>query len=473
MLEEKLRQASEANAKNSKRILLIFAIAAVVFITFILVISFVDFSAPSPAPETAISVKAISQEESSQLRKQFMDKLHVYKDEIEPALIDANIKAWDAKKEFVIASLKDKAVASFATGDYAGALKELSDSEIMARQILAQAKDLFASRFSMAESALAADNYNEAKLHITKALLVKPNDPKAHELDKQINTLPQIIALLKKAAIARTENNPEKEYAAVAEAFNIAPHRQSLKQRKEMLAETIKERQFAPLIALGLANVEKRKLRAARANYQKAKSLYPARSELHVLNEAIGKLAAVLNLGHVIAQGKTAIAQDDWVKARSVYAAGATRHPDNKTILDGLQLSSKLVNLHQVLSDYISRSERLSSQNISADAQNAIIQARVFTRNSPSLSRKAATLDALLAQANVKIPVTVKSDNQTYILVRGVGKVGTTQERIIQLKPGAYTFEGLREGYKSKLVEVRIPVGTSSFGVEVVCDERI
>jgi len=74
---------------------------------------------------------------------------------------------------------------------------------------------------------------------------------------------------------------------------------------------------------------------------------------------------------------------------------------------------------------------------------------------------------------NVKIPVTVTSDNQTFILVRGVGKVGVTQQRTIQLKAGVYTFEGMREGYKSKLVELRIPIGSDSIGVRIVCDERI
>jgi len=304
-------------------------------------------------------------------------------------------------------------------------------------------------------------------------LLLKPDKPEALKLAQRIDALPKTIALLKKAAIARTENNLEKEYAAVAEALKIAPDRQGLKQREATLKESIKESQFAPLVARGLANVKGEKLQAARANYKKANQLYPGRSELRILNESINRLAIALDLETAKTHGKAAIARDQWEKAQSIYAAAAKRHPDDKTILDGLQLSNKLVSLRRALSNYLRQPERLSSRNVAAGARQTLVQARIFAQNSKSLTQKATELDTLLATVNVKIPVTVTSDNQTYILVRGVGKVGLTQQRTIQLKAGTYTFEGLREGYKSKLVEVRIPIGSRSFGVKVICDERI
>ena len=240
-----------------------------------------------------------------------------------------------------------------------------------------------------------------------------------------------------------------------------------------MLAEKIRGSRFSALIARGLANVEKRRIKPARSNYQQAKAIYPERPELRVLNKAIGKLADGMDLDRAIAQGKAAIARDDWIKARSIYTAAAKKHPDNKTILDGLQLSDRIVSLQSELAAHIRHSLRLSSPNVSAAAQDLLIQAKVFSRNSATLSRQTSELYGLIANMNKKISVTVKSDNQTFILVRGVGKVGITQQRTIQLKPGVYTFEGIRKGYISKLVEVRIPIGTRSLGVEIVCDERI
>jgi len=473
MLEEKIRQAGQAHAKSSKRMLTVIAIVACSIAVVIAAIWFFDDASPAQGPENAVAVESTAPQDDSKLREQFKQQLRAYETDIAPALAEANLKAWNANSEQEINTLQDNATAAFATGDYMAALQSLARLGSLAKQVLVQRDDIFSSQFTLAEQALAADKTSEAKLHIGKALQVKSDNPEALKLAQRIDALPKILALLKKASIAHTENNPEKEYAAVVEVFKLAPDRPGLTQRKQALAEQIRENQFAPLIDHGLEQVKKRQLRAARASFDAAKRLYPGRSELHVLQEAIGKLAVSLDLGAAIRRGKAAIAQDDWLKARSVYAAAIKRHPDNKTIQDGLQLSNKLVSLHGSISNYLNRPERLSALNVAAAAQQVLDQARFFVRNSQSLAKKAAALRAMLANANVKIPVTVTSDHQTYILVRGVGKVGLTEERIIQLKPGIYTFEGVRKGYKSKLVEVRIPIGASSFGVNVICDERI
>ena len=90
-----------------------------------------------------------------------------------------------------------------------------------------------------------------------------------------------------------------------------------------------------------------------------------------------------------------------------------------------------------------------------------------------SLTNQAADLNKLLDQMNKKQKVFVVSDNQTFVKVRGVGQVGLTPGRSIKLKPGNYTFEGSRKGYKSKLVKVLIPLGQNNTEVTMICDEPI
>ena len=74
---------------------------------------------------------------------------------------------------------------------------------------------------------------------------------------------------------------------------------------------------------------------------------------------------------------------------------------------------------------------------------------------------------------NKKISVEIVSDNQTNILVRGVGIVGITQLKTIQLTPGHYTFEGKRKGFKSKLIDVLIHYDQTSYRVSIRGDEPI
>ena len=51
--------------------------------------------------------------------------------------------------------------------------------------------------------------------------------------------------------------------------------------------------------------------------------------------------------------------------------------------------------------------------------------------------------------------------------------IGRTRARTIELRPGEYVFEGKREGYRSKLVEVVVQANAGApVEVRIVCDER-
>jgi tetratricopeptide (TPR) repeat protein len=473
MLEKKLERASEASAKQNTRMVAIFFVALLSCIAIIVLISTFNSKMPQPGSSEVVPVHAADPVEQSGLREQFMKRLQAYETELKPDIIDANLKNWNLEKDAEITSFKEAAISAFGMGDYAAALEHLTKLGEVARLTLEERDALFSSEITAARLALNQDNHTTGKLHITKALQLKPGDQEAQDIEQKLDALPELLALLKRAEVAGIENNPEKEFAALAEAVKLAPHRDELKQRRDELAERIRENRFLVLISSGLFSVDKKELRAARSSYKQANTLFPGRSELRVLNEGIVKASAALDLKQSIALTKKAAAQDDWVRAQSVYSGAAKRHPKEKRIVDGLQLSNRLVELQQAVADYISRSERLSSGNVFEAAQNTAIQAAVFAPYSLSLKEKVVELKELLASMNVEIPVFVKSDNQTYILVRGVGKVGLTHGRNIQLKPGEYTFEGSRTGYKSKLVRVRLPVGKASFQVEVICDERI
>jgi hypothetical protein len=65
------------------------------------------------------------------------------------------------------------------------------------------------------------------------------------------------------------------------------------------------------------------------------------------------------------------------------------------------------------------------------------------------------------------------SDNMTDVRVRGIGKLGVILHKTIQLKPGNYTFEGTRKGFKSKLLQVLIPYDQNNYSVSIICDESI
>ena len=138
-----------------------------------------------------------------------------------------------------------------------------------------------------------------------------------------------------------------------------------------------------------------------------------------------------------------------------------------------LKTSNQIIKFKALFSIYIKDPYKLANEKNIEEIQIAIEQTRDISLLSKTLEKKRQVVTENLAKMNNKIPVDVISDQKTYVLVRGVGKVGAIEKKTIQLRPGNYIFEGQREGFKSKLVKVFIPIEQTSFTVKVVCDEPI
>ena len=447
MLEQKLEQASQASVKDRKRIVAITSFVLLCAIAMVMLISGLNDQAQQP-PSSELQISSQQSAESdSALRNQFMQRLQAYESEIEPALSSANLKKWDQPRDVEITTVKDETISAFAVGEYASALGSLTRLEALAGQALAARDAMSASEVALARQAVNADDYTQGKLHISRALMLKQDDEQALALKAMIVTLPELLALLKAADVAAIENNLEKEYAAVAEAFNIAPQRQGLKERRDALHDKIRESRFTALIAAGLLNLEKKQISAARRNYAQAKALFPQRSELKVLKQGIISVADELDLNQAKKQAKKAIDEDDWQTAEQLYAQALQRHPEEKAMRDGLQLASRIVALQRDITDYIQRPERLASANIFGAAEDKLIQASVLTAHSTMLAEKSGALKEVLASMRVKMLVFVKSDNKTYSVVTGVGNVVLTHGSENALIPGVYNIEGSRWSY--------------------------
>jgi len=474
MIKEKLRQAGIQSAAGRRKRALWLLVGGL--LVAMAIVALPRLFQPSPVTET---IQLVSPHQKSppvdqaKLREAFVTQLQAYQNTFEATLADANLKQWNNEQDAALTALRLAAMTAFGNGDNAAALDKLSALPIKARQTLASRDAMLASELTATKQALADDDAAAATIHVTKAMQMKPAGVQTQALAQQAEKLPALLLLLRQADVARTENNPEKELIWLNKAVVLAPDRHALAQRRDQLGSMLKQHQFSQLISHALSAVEKKNISAARRDYDKAVNLYPSRSELQHVHAAIVGLSDRLALQQAIAATDKAMAQDDWPGAQSLYAQAATRFPKNRDLRDGLQLADKVVSLQTAINDYLRKPERLSSGNVHAAAEDTLIQARVFAVNSRSLAAQANSLKDVLAEMNIKLPVLVTSDNKTYIVVRGVGRVGLTLARTIELKPGVYTFEGSRSGYKSTLVQLRLPVGNKSLEVEVVCNERI
>ncbi len=487
MLDEKLEKAKLENTKKRQQLFFgaigIIVLVVVSWFCFLGVKQFLE-NRPSPAVSSQqnnqskdIEVSKAStdtdsmQVDKEEFRAQFKEILNSFESEIEPQLPAGN--GWMNEELFDIDALKKESLGQFASGDYVEAIKRLEQLQTLASSVIQQTDQAFQDELAKAQSFYSKDLYEEAKLHIEKALHVKPQQQDALALQQEIEILPQLLPLLNGVKVAQTENDLLKEYNLLKEIKQLSPDRSGIAERIVELEGLLKEQAFALHIEAGFDDVEKGKVTSARTHYREAKNIDPNRQELNVLAKQLTALEKRIRVKNNLQKAENAIRRDDWQAAYTFLTNAAKDVPQDNKVQEGLTQAKTIINLKQEFKKYLADPYRLSDSGIAGAAKQLRKKAEPFEQYSFSLQLQNRELSKMIKKMQRLIAVTVKSDQKTFVQVRGIGKVGTVTEKTIQLKPGRYTFEGSRDGYITKFIKVLIPHDNPSFQVHVICDQPI
>lgn len=415
----------------------------------------------------------ISDPSGVDLRQSFIDALNVYESSVEAELGKVDVQHWQQSKSARLITLKEELLSKFSMADYSSALNQLEVLQKFAEQLLADANQQFNEDLASAHTAYQSDDYESSKFHIERALMLNNRSDEAMALAAKITTLPDILPLLRQAEVARVENHYEKELGVINKIIHLARHRQTAVQRRQQLLQLINNRKFEQYVATFYEAMEQGDLNKASQQLKVAKEIYPKRQEIADLNDALQvfKQQQLLKQHHQAA--RHAIAADDWQQAQQQLKQVLSLQHDDKWVQDNMMVAEQIIRLKAQLDELIENPYRLTNEAMVKKARDRVNTSRNFTKLSPSLHKKAKRLDDLIARLNKRVAVGVISDNQTEIIVRGVGVVGRTLSKTIRLPPGRYRFEGKRKGFKSELLDVLIPYDQDSYSLTVICDERI
>jgi len=483
-LGEKISRARESDARRKKGLrrmaLAAAGVCAVVFGGGAAAYFYVwPWLGGAPAVTPAVTVDrapqapAATNPADNPLREQYKSQLKIFHSETEPALAAVSASVWAADAHELIFDGKEKSLRAFDAGNYSSALGLLQNAQTTAGGILRQAEERFRVNIKAAADAFDANDHQTAAAAVTTALLLKPQHAAARELRGRIDVLPRVLELLQTAAQARAENRPRAEQKALAEVVQLDPARNAARQRLQTVTSAIAERAFTENITAGFGALEKRDLASALRHWNAAKKVFPGREEAAVLGREINDLDRALTLQKHLRAGARAAAEDDWDGALQAFQQAGKIDAVHAEAVAGEKRARAILSARKNMNSHIARPQRLFSPNVAAAAEKILHDARKLYPFSPSLARRGEKLTGLLAAARRPATVTVHSDNQTDIRVRGVGVIGKTERRTLELRPGVYTFEGRRRGYRSKLVTLTVRHDRAPLAVTVVCDEQI
>ena len=172
-------------------------------------------------------------------------------------------------------------------------------------------------------------------------------------------------------------------------------------------------------------------------------------------------------------KAKSAERADDWQAAQIFYGKAEENIGISEESALGKDLAAQILSMEKQFDQHLGATHRLSSPNVERIVERLLKDAVALLNRSRRLKSKFTLLSKELKAYTTEVPVRVKSDKKTFIRVKGLGIVGKTDNRIIQLRPGRHIFTGECAGHKSVSIEVDIPPNFTSTVVEVRCREKV
>lgn len=337
------------------------------------------------------------------------------------------------------------------------------DEELMKfEDLLAKIAEAWISKSSSVGTAL-----------ILAANEIDPENAKLRAYDRLFSDWPKVELELREADRFNSENKPAAELSALERVKALENDVGDLDERINRLRAKIQREKIRSMIRLADEAIADKRWPAAKIQIEKISALNSKRPELVSLRERLDSGMRNERVENAFREAQDLAGSDQWLDAEQLLA---TREAEANGRADYLELLKKARSINQVaekLRSVIAAPSVLILERNKTAALKDVESANAFVANSSGLASLAKEVNELVEVYSKKYPINLLSDGETFIIVKHVGKVGITSERTVDLLPGDYVFEGSKEGYRSKRVEVTLRPDQPVPLITVIADEQI
>ncbi len=363
--------------------------------------------------------------------------------------------------------------SAFLERNYEVATAEYEKAIAILDPLLEEVDDVFDRTLAAAEDALENADSVEALRNFDLAVAISPGSRRAQEGLERARNLDEVLSLVE--AGLNYEDNLELD--AAAESFKRAleidsrwtPARDGLAR----VQGTKQQMDFDARMSEGLAALAEEDFVSARAAFRMAQRMRPNSSEpkdgLMQVDQGI-RLATIRSLEGEVASLE---ADERWEDAIEKYDAILELDADLEFAQAGRRNAQARADLHKELDGYIDRPDGLSAPATMQRATNLVVSITRMGDIGPRLTGQRDELARLLKRAATPLAVRFVSDNVTDVSVYKVGRLGTFDSQVLELRPGTYVAVGNRPGFRDVRLEFRVAPEIDMQPVVVVCEDPI
>lgn len=349
-----------------------------------------------------------------------------------------------------------------AMGKYQAARAELEFLIEQGSQLLSEALQEGQIALEIRDQATATDRYQTA-------LTIDPNNTTATRGLQRAALLPEIVRLMREARNHELTDRWAQALSTYQEVLALDDKTDGVAALKRTAQSRYTQQRITEALSTGFAALDTGKLDTARGGFQTALQLNPGNQIALGGLEQVAELSELRKIADLHKRAQAAEDSEDWTAALTAYESILAVDDNIQFAVEGKQRAFAQRRANQTLGNIIANPDKLSSKALFADALRLLEQAKQLSPQGTILGRQIAEAEQLLIHYGKPVPVTLRSDNATLVTLSTIGKLGAFTEKQLELRPGAYTLIGSRDGCKD--VRQNILVRPDMQPVDIRCQK--
>lgn len=320
-------------------------------------------------------------------------------------------------------------------------------------------------------AALTARDQARAEEAFALAESIAPDDPRVADGKARAALLPEISTLMRQGRNQELAEN----WSAAAETYeqveSLDPSTNGLEQAMQRVAEGRRQTHLNRLLSQGFNHLDAERFEDARSAFQEVLALEPGNAVAEGGLEQVIKRSDIARIKTLKEQADAAAAAERWDEAATLYTQVLEVDPTIQFAQSGRARAREQQRTGAALSKIIESPERLSSDKLYREAREILARAEALEPRGSRLASQIEDVGAILETYANPVAVVLRSDNQTEVTLSTVGTLGSFEEKRLELRPGAYTVIGSRDGCRD--VREQIVVRPNMNPVDIRCVDTL
>ena len=413
-----------------------------------------------------------SEAQLAKLRKEAQDVLAELL-EIQFELEERGVAQWAPEPFAAAAAAAGAGDELYRQREYVEARDRYAEALAGLQRLMDSLPEVMAGQLARVREAIENLDREAADTALALASLVEPENAELAAVQRRAAGLEQLVPLLQQAAEAEQRGDLATAEQRLQEATALDSAHESTAAEFARVAAAHLEQRFNDAMSDGYSALDRERFDEARQAFRRAGSLREGSGEVTIALQEVETAATAHRLASLKRRGAALEGQEQWQQAVDAYEQAEKLDANVLFAREGLQRSRSRARLDQQFRKAIEQPGRLSDVAVAEATEQLLQQAEKITPRGPVLAAQIDRLRTLLQQANTKVTVTLRSDEQTEVIVYKVARLGRFQEKSLTLRPGTYTAVGTRIGYRDVRRSFTVSHDAAQAPVLIACTEPI